>query len=77
VIQLYYWRKHLPTDTVHIATFNASQVPDLAFMGARLAESECKAAVARWNRDGKNTDWIYEYIGVRNEEVQQWEQEHA
>jgi hypothetical protein len=46
-------------------------------MGARLAESECKAVVARWNRDVTNTDWIYEYIGVRNEEVQQWEQEHA
>jgi len=77
VIQLYYWRKHLPTDTVYIGTFNGSQIPDMAFMGLRMVEEECKKAVAKWNRDPTNTDWLYEYIGIRNEEVQQWEKDQA
>ena len=76
MIQLYYWRKHLPTDTVYIDTFNGTQVPDLQFMSFALAERECKAAVVKWNRMGGDT-WLYDYIGVRNEEVLKYEQENA
>lgn len=77
MIQLYYWRKHLPTDTTYIGTFTNAQIPDMAFMGIRMVENEAKKAVAKWNRDPQNTDWVYEYIGIRNKEVQQWEQEQA
>lgn len=73
MVQLYYWRRHLPTDTVYIGTFNNSHVPDMAFMPLGLLVNECKRVVGKWNRDASNTDFIYEYIGVRNEEVQQWE----
>lgn len=77
MICLYYWRKHLPTDTVYIGAFNGSQVPNLAHLPFVAAERECKAALARWNRDAMNTDWIYEYVGVRNEEVARYEEKSA
>ena len=74
MIQLYYWRKHLPTDTVYIDKFNGTQVPDLQFMKFERAERECKDTIAMWNRIGGN-EWLYDYIGVRNEEVAQYERE--
>ena len=49
----------------------------MAFMYLRMVEDEAKKAVLKWNRDPQNTDWVYEYIGIRNKEVQQWEQEQA
>lgn len=77
MIQLHCWRRHLPTNSVFIFLFNESQVADLHHMPIGMAEKACKAVVAKWNRDPRNTDFVYEYIGVRNAEVQQWEQEQA
>lgn len=77
MIQLHYFRKHLPTGSVYIGTFNHSHVPDLQFLKAEHAERECKRALASWNRDPLNTDWVYDYIGVRNEEVAQYEREQS
>ena len=77
MIQLHYWRKHLPTNTVYLGTFNDAQIPDMAFMGIRMIEAEAKKAIAKWNRDPQNTTWVYEYIGIRTPEVHQWEREQA
>lgn len=76
MIQLYYWRRHLPTGREFIATFTPAQIPDLQFMSYRLAESECRKVVTKWNRMGGG-DWLYDYIGVRNEEVARYEKENA
>ena len=73
MIQLYYWRKHLPSNGVYIGLFNSYHVPLLRHLGIEAAERECRAVVDEWNRGWSNTDWVYDYIGVRNEEVQQWE----
>ncbi len=77
VIQLYFWRKHLPSDRIYIGLFNGYHVPSLHHLGIEAAERECRAVVDEWNRDGSNTDWVYAYIGVRNQEVADWEKENA
>lgn len=76
MIQLYYWRMHLPSASTHIDTFNGANVPNLEHLPFAAAERDCKAAVARWNRQGGDT-WLYQYIGIRNEEVARFEKEHA
>ncbi len=77
MIQLHFWRKHLPSGSVYIGTFNSSHVPELQYLQPHAAERECRAVLVKWNRDPLNTDWLYDYIGVRNEEVAEYERKQA
>lgn len=76
MIQMYYWREHLPTGHEEIAKFTSDQIPDMAFMPFDMLEGECKRAIAKWNREGGDT-WLYDFIGVRNKEVAEYEREKA
>ena len=72
VIQLHYRRVHLPSGNVYIGTFNASHLPEIEHLGIRQLEQELRQIVDRWNEEFSDT-WQYVYIGVRNQEVIDWE----
>lgn len=76
VIQLHYRRVHLPSGNVYIGRFNASHLPMFEHLGVRRLEQELRQIVDQWNKEFLDT-WQYAYIGVRNQEVADWESQQA
>jgi len=76
MIQLYFRRKHLPSGRIYIAQFNASHTPLFEHLPIRHLELELRRTVDRWNAQQRDT-WHYTYIGIRNEEVVQYEKEQS
>ena len=76
MIQLYYKRVHVPSGHVYIAPFNSVQVQELDYLPFLAVERACTDTLARWNRQQPG-EWQYTYIGVRNAEVLQYEEEHG
>ena len=76
MIQLYFRRKHLPSGRIYIAQFNASHTPLFEHLPIRHLELELRRTIDRWNRQQPN-DWRYDYIGIRNEEVANYEKEQS
>ena len=76
MIQLYFRRKHLPSDSIYLGTFNKFHVPSLDQLSADDAERECRAVVDEWNQGPESTDWHYTYVGTCNQVIQ-WQQENS
>lgn len=71
-LQLYFKRVHLPSGRVYFGLFNASHTPMFEHLPYRQLELELRRAVDRWNKQQPET-WHYEYVGIRNEEVMEYE----